>query len=284
MNKIVIKNYDKPRLLPCGQSLCDYCISIIENPHEFICKFCKLIHQIPANGFPINEVLSQKLTNKFAKQSPKEAEELKSKLNDVETELKQIEFILANGDCVIKEHCCELRREVQLAKELKIERINEMFNVMIHKIDELEKESLNFYSKMNKNELNQTLNQMLNKMKQNLDEWNHRLADYEIEQEEICKTNYEIKKLSEEIKMNYETLKSQIFDCKMLHYRKNILCCKRNNCSEELGRLVTNSIEIIDLEKPTFRRRIIFPPLGNMYEQIRETDTPYPQNINCMRF
>jgi hypothetical protein len=52
-----IKEYQDPRILPCGQTLCLECIeNEIENK-EFECHNCLSTHQIPSSGFPQNLML-----------------------------------------------------------------------------------------------------------------------------------------------------------------------------------------------------------------------------------
>ena len=136
-----------PRQLPCNKSLCTSCITLIENPNEFKCILCNQIHQIPKNNFPTNDQLTEKLNKLKEFNSTKEVQELKSTLNNIEAKLKQNEFGLTNGEYVIKEQCTELRRQVQLAKETKIERINKESDEMIAKIDEFENDRINEFDK-----------------------------------------------------------------------------------------------------------------------------------------
>lgn len=56
------EKYDEPRLLPCGKTLCNYCILLIENEstfstNEIKCPMCKGMHTVSPNGFPLNEIV-----------------------------------------------------------------------------------------------------------------------------------------------------------------------------------------------------------------------------------
>jgi len=80
-------------------------------------------------------------------------------LSKLVIELKQTEFNLNNGDYVIKEYCNELKRKVQLGKEIKIEKCRELSEIienenqseqMMSQIKNFEQEKLAFYLKAEK--------------------------------------------------------------------------------------------------------------------------------------
>ena len=72
--------------------------------------------------------------------------------------LNQTEFNINNGEYIYKEHCNELRRQVQLAKETQILKIEEITDNLMNEIDKFEKESLEAVSKVNKEQLVNKLN------------------------------------------------------------------------------------------------------------------------------
>ncbi len=48
--------FNSPRLLPCGETLCNNCITRQANSSVIKCIMCDKMHEIPAkNGFPINK-------------------------------------------------------------------------------------------------------------------------------------------------------------------------------------------------------------------------------------
>lgn len=90
----------EPRLLPCNRSLCYYCIAskTIINIEHFICTQCGNIHQVPADGFPLNEQLIERLNKKIKIDTSNEEEEFKKLLKDIEKQLTETEFALSNGE------------------------------------------------------------------------------------------------------------------------------------------------------------------------------------------
>jgi len=172
----IINSFQNDKNFYFADSLCNYCITviIIENPIEFKCIHCKRIHQIPINGFPLNEhlnnrliALEQVLNNEFT--------EIKK---DIENKLKKTEFNITNGHYLIKEYSREVRTQVQLAKKLKIEQINNMSDDLIRKIDDFEKELLeNYLSKQNHSQVMEydLLNKEINEIKKGIKNLNNQI-------------------------------------------------------------------------------------------------------------
>jgi hypothetical protein len=59
-------------------------------------------------------------------------------------------FVIENGEYLIAEDCRELRRQVQLTEEEKIEEINKHCDALILKIDAYEERCKSKYKEMNK--------------------------------------------------------------------------------------------------------------------------------------
>lgn len=51
------ERYDRPLLLPCFKSICNKCVENIRNYNSISCPFCKNSHDLPKNGFPLNDAL-----------------------------------------------------------------------------------------------------------------------------------------------------------------------------------------------------------------------------------
>ena len=63
----------------------------------------------------------------------------KSLFDDLKKRLNQTELDLMNGNSFIKEHCKEIRRQVQLAKEIKIQEIEKIAEEIFDQIEKFEK-------------------------------------------------------------------------------------------------------------------------------------------------
>lgn len=211
------EQFNETKVHPCDQaSINDYCNETTENG--------------------LNNIY-QKLNKTKIESNKKEEEDFRTILNDIETKLKQTEFDLINGDYVIKEHCTELRRQVQLAKEIKIQQINNKSDQTISQIDAYETETLNAYSQVNKQEFNENLH----RIKAFLKEWETKFADYKINSEEIREINFYSKEMQRELMVKQEKLKHLIFNGKLLNYRTNKFKVGKNL----LGSLVPYPFETI---------------------------------------
>ena len=100
---------------------------------------------MPKNGLPICKPLLQMLTMKPSKVSRgKEYDSLQKLLNEIQKNRNLIELGIENNTDFVKEHCIELRSDVQLATEEAILQVNDLSTKMIEEINEYEKEIIEF--------------------------------------------------------------------------------------------------------------------------------------------
>ena len=78
---------------------------------------------------------------------------LKSNLNDIQKAINELSFGVDNGVDYIKEHCLNLRAEVQLVTETVINEVNEMSEKMINQINSYEQERIKKYNKSKENKV-----------------------------------------------------------------------------------------------------------------------------------
>ena len=134
------KEYIDPRLLPCGNSMCNFCIKeTFSKSLKMKCILCKKIHKIPAKGFPKNKAIKL-LLNKKSKiiyRSSKD-ENLRELIDQLQEKLDNFNFIKTQGDFIIKSHFSSLRNELQLQTELLIEKVNKFSDDLMNSINENE--------------------------------------------------------------------------------------------------------------------------------------------------
>lgn len=135
-------------------------------------------------------------------------------LDEFKIKFEKINFDLNNSDSFVKEYYIELRRQVQIAKELKIQKLEDQSEAILVKIDKYEKSSLEHALKVNKDDFFSKLNEM----KLENEKWLKSLSEHEVDlklnsdqvKESIARLSYESK-----------NLESIIFDGKLVQFNEN---------------------------------------------------------------
>jgi hypothetical protein len=122
---ILFNEYDHPKFLPCHETICSNCAIKIEKEainKKFKCNICLEDHYIPNDGFKLNKTKYDLIKCEPIEISRGyEYERLQENLKKVETKANLLSFESENGIDIIKEHCNELVRFIQLSTENKIE-------------------------------------------------------------------------------------------------------------------------------------------------------------------
>ena len=141
----------EPKLLPCGETICSLCETSIQvNDRMFDCLVCKDKHDMPKNGLPICKSLLKLLSIMPINVSRGYSYDLLEKLLDeMQKKTNIIKLGIENSNDFVKEHCMNLRSDVQLTAEEVILQVNEITTKIIEEIDEYEKELIEF-NKTNK--------------------------------------------------------------------------------------------------------------------------------------
>ena len=86
---------DIPKILPCGVSVCTYCVSTVKETNgKFECFMCSNSHHMPKDGFPSSEALMEMLQLEPSKiYRGDTAESLNKKINEIKDRID----LLANG-------------------------------------------------------------------------------------------------------------------------------------------------------------------------------------------
>jgi hypothetical protein len=98
---VCLETFEDPRILPCGISVCNDCIIVCSNKDEqtYYCKSCKLVHQVPDQGFIRNLNLASLISLKPLQISRGPAiNQFKLALDKMYDEFKVFERILNEGN------------------------------------------------------------------------------------------------------------------------------------------------------------------------------------------
>ena len=119
------QRYDSPRFLPCEETSCTQCIlkNIIKG--NLNCFFCKQVHFVPENGFPVNKTL-EKLINTVETNLIRSSnyDHFRQKLNSNEQILNQLEYDLNNRAKTVHDECKAIVDKINLETEKRIQELN----------------------------------------------------------------------------------------------------------------------------------------------------------------
>jgi hypothetical protein len=177
-------------------------------------------HVVPDSEFPINEVAYNLMSEQPSEVYRSEiAANLKNNLNDIQNQLSLLSNDLNNGVDKIKDHCIELRREVQLKTEQKILEINQLNEALIQQIDEYEEECVfNFTSKR---ESKRAFDGIIIEINKFLNEKRDYLKGFQVTDLEIEKSNNVAQILKSKLENGLAFAKSFIFNKKLMLFEAN---------------------------------------------------------------
>jgi hypothetical protein len=224
-NKLLCKQcegrLDTPKILPCGETICSFCETSIQiNDRMFNCLVCKEKHEMPVKGLLNNRLASEILAIELTTVSRGEAyDSLMKFLDDIQKKLSFIKNGIENSTDLVKEHCIDLRSEVQLTAEEVILKVNDITTKLIEEIDEYEQELIEF------NKTNSKSLDTFNAIVKELESFHTLNFEYlnknEVDDKLIKKSYEEATNLVKKAELEIENLKSIIFDGNILKFERN---------------------------------------------------------------
>jgi len=252
------EKFDEPRILPCGKSVCNNCLIIIsktidKKDNSFKCSVCQESHRNA--GFPVNEPLKQIL-----KILPDEVyrcdlvEKFKANLNELNDKKMHLEKLLATAVDQVKEHCLELRLDVDLTTELAIEEINKQRDsiikdikthreTIIKEIDDYEAKTVGLIE--TEENTRNVFKDSIKSFTEFFQKWKSYLSKVKIDDNEVAEKNSEALKLIQNAEKEKRKLNSFIFN------KKKILFDKKQNAVEKgnIGLVKFKSVGNFDLNE-----------------------------------
>ena len=234
--------YHPPRILPCcAKTICYKCIQLVGKQvvgNKFKCIICNDDEIIPKNGFKVNNVVV-KLIGKKPKEISRghEAEKLKQSLRDLEKLVNKLIFEVENGEYLILDNFRELRRQVQLAKEEKIQEINQHCDVILQKIENYEEECINKYKELN--ESKHQANQLIKLVNDAIQQQNTYLMQLKIDDKETLACNEKMNKLKLKIENERKNIKKSMFGDQIMRFEANTSSIDK----ELIGKLIHHTTD-----------------------------------------
>jgi hypothetical protein len=125
-----------PRVLDCGSTACNICITKFIKGGSFDCQQCHNQHKVPEGGFILNKTVAAMLEKK-----PNEifrsrmVEEFKSILNEIRIKANTLSQKIIYSENFISQKCDGLRKEIELNTEQTIQAIHEANEKFIEEIN-----------------------------------------------------------------------------------------------------------------------------------------------------
>ena len=252
--------FQNPILLPCGQSICQHHMNTFND--KFKCIFCDDVHQIPMDGFEINQKINKLMNSYYETDALRK--EIKESFDELNNLISDYEKISPEG--FICDHIREMINDVDIHREELIKEIQEKSNEIIKKLKAKEDECSKNASKSAKINLEQ--------FKSNeLATWKHSFRMPDLKQEELNdllgkmkeklnEIENETKKYKDDLLMNeaiffdkYE--KSSSFGS--ISFYPNNLNVLSKNCGKLIKRVGNhfnckkiNSIQVDEISKKLF--------------------------------
>lgn len=147
--KLICKNcqqpFQIPKLLPCGESICQNCLDKLTNEASkkgIKCPFCNSNHKIPKNGFPTQKLLQDLIKSEILSDDTDNNSHLMSNLNEIltkiESGLNDVNNSLDGSIEKIQTHCDFMRDEIEISIESIIDELNELKEVLFKEIKNYE--------------------------------------------------------------------------------------------------------------------------------------------------
>jgi hypothetical protein len=269
-NKIV-----DPRILPCGKSVCHRCVDILTDTDKkrIKCQNCAKTHEIPEEGFLINQMVQEmlKCEAKEVLQS-NNIEEFKTILDILDKTKQSIESTMESGDATIRDHCDKVRNDMQLAIEQAHAKLDEFHKDFMDEIDNHEKECQAKFKSIKQNKGD--IEKVLNDSNELLSKSNRLLNQFKIDQSELSTLFENAQSLQNNLETIKDGIQKEMFNESLLKFEK-----QKSFESNLIGKIVKQNIDLYFLEN-----------IGNMREidfasKIESTHyTPYLQPFKSNTF
>ena len=211
--------FDDPRVLQCGNSLCNNCINYLLNREQsgFNCSMCKSFHEIPLNGFIKNNELA-----KLSKLKPNEVSRsgiachCKAMLKQIDDKAKQLGNDLAIGKNKIAEYCDFIRNDINLAAESWHQYIENYHEEFTNKINKYEEECLKHYDQFLQDK--QLFDDYIKESEDFSKKWSEYFENFIINDDELQVTFEKAQVLLKILNKKEKNLKSEIFNGRLIQF------------------------------------------------------------------
>ena len=253
-----------PIVLPCGKSICRKCVGILaDTEKKYIkCENCEKNHEIPIDGFPLNQDLENIVNLKPENVSRNDlASNLKSISNCIIEKAEKLKLDLNIGETKIKAKCDKIRNEVQLSIEeahLELDKIHEEF---MNQIQRNEKQYLANYKLASQNK--EDIEKILDKSNEYFAKSCCLLNQYVIDDQDLRNAIIEATQLLDNLEKESAKFLSTIYENKVQKFVRN----KSPIISSLIGEIKLKEIELHKLEMSNIRILNLASQLNEAHEK-----------------
>lgn len=144
------QKYEDPRLLPCGDSVCQPCLATLTNTltNQITCPHCHQKHPLTGE-FPRNNFIARMLEKKAHDvKRGRLSEKLKTIVRSLVESRDELERISRASSEYVSDHCRSIQCQIDVSTETQIERLNKHRDYIIKQIKDYERECIQYLDHM----------------------------------------------------------------------------------------------------------------------------------------
>lgn len=210
----------EPKCLPCGNTVCNKCISdrLDENEPGLKCELCHHFHTMPKEGFVDNKKVIKLLDKHPGEVCRTRLEKnLRSYLRELKSQTDKFVDLVKDPSFMVKDHCASIRIEVNLTKDDTIKAISNDYDEIIRKINKYERDCLDALKKDNR--IINKIAEIEDRVNLFYQSWEDYLSNFVIDESHLVSAQQDAQKLMRELENN--DLKILAFNGKVIKFSKN---------------------------------------------------------------
>lgn len=220
-DKIFIDD-EKPKSLPCGNSICSDCELQMEEKAinmKFKCGMCSNDHIIPEEGFGINKIIQSLISAQPKRISRgRQYEILTIHIKNMEILMRDLVASIENGIDSIKDQSLKQKQLIELTIENRIKELRELNKKLQERMDSIEKDNIqNFSNKIDS--IKQKNNVIIEETKKFLVKNIEYLKEYQIDDNQIEASNQMAEKLILKLEKEKKTMNASIFNDVLINFK-----------------------------------------------------------------
>lgn len=209
------KRYDLPKVLTCGEVICEACLNNLKNvcdANQIKCPYCNDVHTIPKNGFPMQKVILSLLKiQPLKKFRGILIEELHDTTGELTQRLNKLIALNESSNVKIKHRGDEIRKIIDYASNKKRNELKSLETKFHERLDLFEKEAIE--------QMNFLIKNFINENQEKFKRWNDLAQNDNFDNEKnLLEAIHSISDLIKEIDLQEESLKKLVLKLEDIYF------------------------------------------------------------------